>query len=195
MDLTSASSLTGVSVTPVAFSIFSVAAPHGTWGAQTTTFRSGLARSAKVVMPLGLPGTVAICRTFVAKIWGASAARPASVTVFIVASLAAAKTSAGAPLTICWARSDDPAKFALTSTPGWSASNCCSRLVNVSVSEAAASTVSVRASGAGDGAAGADEPPEPPPHPTSSRVSPAAASAGFTLTTVLPASPPRRSSI
>ena len=59
-------------------------------------------------MFLGLPGAVAICRTFVAKIFGAPAARPASVTVFIVASLAAAKTSAGAPWTICWARSDEP---------------------------------------------------------------------------------------
>ena len=109
VDLTSASSLTGRSVTPVAFSIFSAAAPQGTCGAQTTTLRSGLARSANAAMPLGLPGAVAICRTLVAKIFGVPAARPASVTVFMVASLAAAKTSAGAPLTICWARSDEPA--------------------------------------------------------------------------------------
>ena len=60
------------------------------------------------------------------------------MTVFIVASLAAAKTSAGAPLTICWARSDEPAKLNLTVTPGWSVSNCLPSAVNVSVSDAAA---------------------------------------------------------
>ena len=70
VDLTSGSSLTGLSVTPVAFSIFSAAAPHGTCGAQTTTLRSGLARSAKEAMPFGLPGAVAICSTLVAKTVG-----------------------------------------------------------------------------------------------------------------------------
>ncbi len=59
-------------------------------------------------MPSGLPGWVAICRTFVAKILGAAAVRFLSVTVFMVASLAAAKTSAGAPLTIWLARSEEP---------------------------------------------------------------------------------------
>ena len=54
----------------MAFSIFSAAAPHGTCGAQTTTLRSGFARSANDAMPLGLPGAVAICRTFVAKTVG-----------------------------------------------------------------------------------------------------------------------------
>src|SRR5690348_17434486 len=179
VDLTSASSLTGLNVTPIAFSIFSAAAPHGTWGAQTTTLRSGLARSANDAMPLGLPGAVAICRTFVAKIVGLTAARPASVTVFMVASLAAAKTSAGAPLTICWARSDDPAKLSFTSTPGWSASKCFSRLPKASVSDAAASTVTVPDSVAADGAAdnAADGAGAagwaPPPQPASSRARPA----------------------
>ena len=93
----------------MAFSIFCAAAPHGTCGAQTTTLRSGLARSANVAIFLGLPGGVAICSTFLANVTGFAAVRSASVTVFIVASLAAANTSAGAPLTICWARSDEPA--------------------------------------------------------------------------------------
>ena len=61
----------------------------------------------------------------------------------MVASLAEAKTSAGAPLTICCARSDEPAKLNLTVTPGLSVSNCLPSAVNVSVSEAAANTVSV----------------------------------------------------
>ena len=189
--MTSASSLTGLMSTPVAFSSFCAAAPQGTWGAQTTTLRSGLARSAKEAMPFGLPGAVAICRTFEAKTFGGSAASPASVTVFMVASLAAANTSAGAPLTICWARSDEPAKFSLTSTPGWSVSNCFSRFVNVAVSEAAARTVSVRASGAADGAAA--PPDAPPPQPASSRAVPAAASRR-TFMTCLRGSRPRRSS-
>ena len=81
------------------------------------------------------------------------------MTVFIVASLAAAKTSAGAPLTICCARSDEPAKLNLTDTPGWSVSNCLPSALNVSVSDAAASTVSVW--GAAAGVAGAAAPTAP----------------------------------
>ena len=83
------------------------------------------------------------------------------MTVFIVASLAAAKTSAGAPLTICWARSDEPAKLNLTVTPGWSVSNCLPSAVNVSVSDAAASTVSVFGAAAARGRGAADAPELP----------------------------------
>ena len=102
----------------------------------------------------------------------------ASVTVFIVASLAAANTSAGAPLTICWARSDEPPKLNLTVTPGWSVSNCLPSAVNDSVSDAAASTVSV--CGAAAWLAGVDvPPPELPPQPVRNRAdaAPIAASA------------------
>ena len=68
--MTADSSLTGARVTPVAFSTFSVADPHGTCGAHTTTWVPGLARSANVAMPLGFPGGVTMVSVLVAKFTG-----------------------------------------------------------------------------------------------------------------------------
>src|SRR3954467_3167368 len=104
-DLTSASSVTGSTVRSFFWNSAVAAAPHGTAGAQTASLTPGLATSARVVTPAGLPGGVATSSTLVAKFCG-SEASPASVTVLIVLVLAAAKTSAGEPLTTCCARSE-----------------------------------------------------------------------------------------
>jgi hypothetical protein len=91
-----------------------------------------------------LPGAVTISSTLVANTVGAPSTSPASATVCIVDSFAAAKTSAGPPLTICWARSDDAPKLMTTSTPGLPASNRRSSSPKASVRDAAAKTMSVR---------------------------------------------------
>ena len=81
-----------------------------------------------------------------------------AVTVFIVAGLAAAKTSAGAPCTIWVARVALDPKLKVTLLPGFLASKSLPIWVNASVSEAAARTVMAprlaEPSGLGDGAAG-----------------------------------------
>jgi len=84
------------------------AAPHGTSGAHSATFVPGLARSARPVMPFGLPGATAMTKVLRANTFGAPLPSPALVTVAIVAGDAAANTSAGAPLTICWASVELP---------------------------------------------------------------------------------------
>src|SRR5262249_50153032 len=131
----------GLSVMLVAFSIFVVAAPQGTWGAHTTSVTPGLARSAKEWMFFGLPGGTTMVSTLVTNGCGGPASLPLSRTTFICVSFAEAKTSAGAPLTICWPRPDEPPKLNLSSALGLAASNCGFNLVNTSLSEAAASTV------------------------------------------------------
>jgi hypothetical protein len=78
---------------------------------------------------------------FLAKVAGGPAPSPASATVFIVAGLAAAKTSAGAPEVICVASPELPPNENLTETDGLYCSNSVPIRVNDSVSEAAASTV------------------------------------------------------
>ena len=119
---------------------FSAAAPQGTCGAQMAIVLSASAKSARPVILPGLPFGTAICSVFETKSTGAPAP-PASVTVFMVAGLAAAKTSAGAPALIWVARVALDPKLKVTvlpeavrkSAPIW---------VNASVSEAAANTVS-----------------------------------------------------
>ena len=54
--LTFSSSDFGVTVTPALPNTVAAYLPHGTSGAQVTTIRSGLARSATPVIPFGLPG-------------------------------------------------------------------------------------------------------------------------------------------
>ena len=81
----------------MACSTFSVAEPHGTWGAHTTTCVPGLARSAKEAMPLGFPGGVTMVRVLVAKLTGSPATRPASTALVMFFVSAEANTSAGAP--------------------------------------------------------------------------------------------------
>ena len=76
------SRLTGVTVTPAAVEdLRRRTCRTGTSGAQTTTFRSGLARSATPVMPFGLPFGTMIASRFVAKITGSVPFRPASVSL------------------------------------------------------------------------------------------------------------------
>src|SRR5690606_36519736 len=99
----------------------------------------------------GLPAGTAICSLLRAKTAG-EFAREAAVTVFMVAGLAAANTSAGAPCTICWARVALEPKLNRTDVPGCAASNALPSSVNVPVSEAAACTVTSCA-------------PPPEPHP------------------------------
>ncbi len=65
--MTEDSSLTGLSVVPVSFSMAVAAAPQGTWLAQATTLTPALARSLKPVMPAGLPGGTTMVRVLVAK--------------------------------------------------------------------------------------------------------------------------------
>nr|BFE80354.1 hypothetical protein GCM10020093_029550 [Planobispora longispora] len=88
------------------------------------------------------------------------------MTVFMVAGLAAANTSAGAPWTICWARVALEPKLNSTVTPGWASLNVLPSSVKAPVSEAAANTVSFCAF---PPAAGADAveaaPGSPAPHP------------------------------
>src|SRR5436305_8930661 len=140
-DSTSCASLAGLSLTLVAFSIFAVAAPQGTCGAHTATVTPGLARSAKEWIFFGLPGGTTMVSTLVTNGFGVPATLPLPSTTFICASLAEANTSAGAPLTICWAKSDEPPKLNRRSALGLAASNWGFNLVNTSVREAAASTV------------------------------------------------------
>ena len=142
-SVTEASSLTGLSVMPVAVSTFWVAEPQGTAGAQTTTFTPGLARSAKAAILAGLSGGTAICSVFEAKFTGAPSTRLSLVAFSMFLVSAEANTSAGAPDWIWVTRSDDPAKLNATWTPGWLASNCSPNVVKVVLSDAAANTVRV----------------------------------------------------
>ena len=136
--MTDCSSLTGVSSTPAASAAFCAAAPHGTSGAQTTSFTSLLVTSESAAMPSGLSGATAIWRVLVAKFSGSWPSRPSAVSFSMLATSAEANTSAGAPSWICAARSDEPPKLNSTSTPSWSASNSSPSCSKVLVSEAAA---------------------------------------------------------
>jgi hypothetical protein len=132
-----------LSVTPVLCSTFLAAAPHGTCGAQVTTASPALFRSAKDLMPLGLPGATAMASLFVANTVAWPSITPPWLALSIVAWSAEAKTSAFAPLVSCCTRVDEPAKLNFTVVPGCWASNSLPSAVNDSVSDAAANTVSV----------------------------------------------------
>src|SRR5580765_5310289 len=70
-------------------------------------------------------------------------ARLAAVTWSMFFWLAEAKTSAGAPPTMLVARPELGPKLKTTLVPGWADSNWVPRVVNASLSEAAANTVTV----------------------------------------------------
>lgn len=91
----------------------------------------------------GLPGRVAISSWLRTKVAGVPVASPASVTIFIVLGLAEANTSAGAPPVMLAARESLPPKLKVTFVPGWAFSNSLPRVVKLSLSEAAANTVTV----------------------------------------------------
>ena len=94
-------------------------------------------------MPAGLPGGTTSWRWLVANTCGSPSVPPASTTVCMVASSAVASTSAGAPWVTCSARVALESNDSFTFTPGWSASKSLASVVNVSVSDAAPSTVRV----------------------------------------------------
>lgn len=92
-------------------------------------------------MCCGLPGGVAISSWLRTKVDGSPCPSPASVTVFMVVGLAAAKTSAGAPAVMLAARVSLPPKLKVTFVPGYAVSNCLPSVLKDSFSEAAAKTV------------------------------------------------------
>ena len=167
-DLTSGSSVTGVTVSLALVNTLAAVLPQGTWSWHRASLTPALARSASAVMLPGLAGGSAISMTFLANVVGADAA-PASVTWVMFLALADANTSAGEPEVIWVARSELAAKLKTTLTPGWAASNCWPIVVKASFSDEAASTVIV------PDRAGAPEPPAPAvaagveldPHPAS----------------------------
>ncbi|SIJ06883.1 Uncharacterised protein [Mycobacteroides abscessus subsp. abscessus] len=145
-SVTEFSSLAGSRVTPFCCAHFSFAAPHGTWGAQTT--RSVPARSGESAIRFGLPGATARARVFEAKISGVPVSRSSPARVSIVFSSAVAMTSAGAPSLIWATRSEDPAKENVTSVFGAVLSYSVAISSKTSVREAAAKTVNVVGSSA-----------------------------------------------
>ncbi len=74
---------------------------------------------------------------------GSFAVPPLSETVFMVSVSAVASTSAGAPWLTCSASVALESNASFTFTLGWSFSKSLASVVNVSVNEAAPSTVSV----------------------------------------------------
>lgn len=103
------------------------------------------AGSASVGSPVTRPGLVvgtAMVMLFVAKVLGFTVA-PDLIAVAIVAELAAANTSAGAPSATCVASDELAAKVTMTRTPGCERSKSAAILVKDSVKDAAASTVTV----------------------------------------------------
>src|SRR4029453_13941528 len=113
-----------------------------TWGAQMAIFLLLSPKSFNPVIRPGFPLGTAIWRTLETKFVGSSAA-PTSVTVLIVAGLAAAKTSIGAPSSIWVASVALEPKLKITVVPGFVASNCLPMSVKASVNDAAAATVIV----------------------------------------------------
>src|SRR6266536_1824618 len=158
--LTLSSSDTGRTLTCRASSACRAYLPAGTSGAASTTLRSGRARSARPLTPLGLPLATTICRRLPANTCGPSTR---SLTLPMVLESADANTSAGAPCRIWVASAWLPAKLRVTRTPGWERVKSASSLANAPLSDDAASTlISVPPP--------APEPP-PPPHAASSRAS------------------------
>ena len=91
-------------------------------------------------MFLGLPGAVMISSLFWQKAWGVSTS-PLAVSCAMVLVLAVAITSAGAPLMMFVTSVCEPANEYVALNPGWSVSSAVSTVLNVEVSEDAASTV------------------------------------------------------
>ena len=138
--MTADSSLTGRNSTPTASASSRVADPHGTPSAQTTN-RAPSRDASSPVIPAGLPGGVMSVSTLVANGTGSPATSPASTARFMVATSAAANTSAGAPPAIWSTRPLDPPKLSRIDTPGSDLSTCSAISVNAPLNEAAANTV------------------------------------------------------
>src|SRR5947209_9210450 len=138
---------------------FSAVLPHGTCDWQSATVTLLFAKSFTEVTCAGLDGGVATSITFFAKGVGFDAA-PAATTWSMFLGLAEAKTSAGAPWSICSANAELAPKLKSTFTPGCAASNCLPKVLNASVSDAAAKTLMVPLTFVDDDGWPADEPPQ-----------------------------------
>src|ERR1700680_1984419 len=157
----------GVSFSPAAVSTSFAYSPTGTLGSPITTETAGLTRSARVLMPFGLPGATMISSLFWQNFSGVLTS-PFVTSCAIVVVFAVAMTSPGAPLMI-WVTSDcEPANEYFAVNPGWSSSRPFSAVLNAEVSEDAARTVIDPLSGSavadgpvagGEAAAGGERPP------------------------------------
>ena len=101
-------------------------------------------------MSAGLAGGTAISITLLREGRGAGGRAGVDTTWSMFFALAEANTSAGAPWVICCGQARAGAEVELDLVPGWAASNCLARVVNDSVSEAAANTVTVPVIAASD---------------------------------------------
>ena len=126
--------------TPARASSVAAYEPHGAERPHSATVpRRG--RSARPRTPSGLPGFTAICIALRAKILGAATTLPDRTSRSCDARSAEAKTSAGAPASICATSAEVEPKFVRTRTPGFAMRNAATRSVNASVSDDAADTV------------------------------------------------------
>src|SRR5829696_6898198 len=177
---TSAPYVTGVTATFAAARTCWATVPQGTCGWHSATLTPGPARSVTPATRAGLPLRTAICMVLRANV-RASAASPPASTDRMVAGLAEANTSAGAPWTMLCASAELAPKLNRTVTPGFAASNRLPSVPNESASDAAANTVTVPVGPLRDG-----EPGTVPPAPQPAARASAAAAASRTGLTVPP---------
>src|SRR5215211_4872086 len=167
--LTLSSCDTGVTPTPAWSRTCLAYLPAGTSSAARTTLRSGLARSARALTPLGLPFSTTMASRLLAKFWGVATR---SLTLSMLARSAEANTSAGAPCWIWVARAWLPAKLKVTLSPPLAAAYCRPSSVKAAVRDVAANTLS------SDGVSGLELPPASPPQAASSSAATATRTAG-----------------
>src|SRR5450759_622690 len=118
----------------------SAAAPHGALEAQSATTLA-LFRSAREVMPSGLPGFTTISSVFRAKITGFPSMSPEDCAVVMSLVLAEANTSAGAPCVIWVTSAPDDPKLNVMVAPGWADWNSVPSWPKVPISDDAADTM------------------------------------------------------
>src|SRR5215207_9036547 len=167
--LTLSSCDTGVTPTPAWSRTCLAYLPAGTSSAARTTLRSGLARSARALTPLGLPFSTTMASRLLAKFWEVATR---SLTLSMLVMSAEANTSAGAPCWIWVARAWLPAKLKVTLSPPLAAAYWRPSSVKASVRDAAANTVSSDGAVAPESASGSS-----PPQAASSRAAAASAAA------------------
>ena len=101
------------------------------------TSRLARGRSLKDSIPAGFSGGTMSTSSLCAKM-RLSRTRPSRTSACMCAGLAEAKTSAGAPCSICRRSTWLPANSSATSVPGWAASKARSIAVKLSAREEAA---------------------------------------------------------
>ena len=117
--------------------------------AANATNTSGRAKSDSPVTRSGFPFGTTIMRRLRVKIGAGPLTSPATANLCMVGSSADANTSTGAPLWICPARVDEPAKLVTTSTAGFAALNASTMSEKEAVSDEAANKVIDPLSGIG----------------------------------------------